>query len=294
MSVFLEDLEAQATKLDKDVLRTLIESGLKDGTTNASLLLCQAIKKKDSDLEFITYLCDNGADVNACDSSYHSDSALLLAVSYGHFELVKFFVENHNGDVNAPLFTAVGKGHIDIVKYLVAQGADVSTLKYYHGETLIHAAAKNGHLDILELLVEEYGVSVDVSSKHDKITPLHYAAENGYADIVEYLIEHGANPNSKDRWDKTPIMRAASENIMRNNREEEKRGVVELLIRKFNADVDLKDHIMNDFLCREIRKRRYVREFFCPVTSEGDFKLAALLIAKGDGAKEILQRSLFE
>jgi len=36
-------------------------------------------------------------------------------------------------------------------------------------------------------------------------TPLHFAASNGHLSVVEYLVNNNADINAKDKDDKTPL-----------------------------------------------------------------------------------------
>ena len=43
---------------------------------------------------------------------------------------------------------------------------------------------------------------------HAHWTPLHYAARLGYVEIIGELLDHGAAPQSFDRFEQTPLMQA--------------------------------------------------------------------------------------
>jgi ankyrin repeat protein len=64
--------------------------------------------------------------------------------------------------------------------------------------TLLHAAAKYGHLDVAQYLVEGAGASVDLKDEYG-MTPLHYAVEAQQLLLVRYLVKYcGAKLDVKD------------------------------------------------------------------------------------------------
>jgi ankyrin repeat protein len=62
------------------------------------------------------------------------------------------------------------------------------------GETALHLAAGEGHLEIVKLLLEH---GADVNAKTAYETALHLAAGEGHLEIVKLLLEHGADVNAK-------------------------------------------------------------------------------------------------
>ena len=72
---------------------------------------------------------------------------------------------------------------------------------------LLHWACEEGHLLIVEHLLEEIGNQFDdincVGSNDE--TPLHKATKNGHKEIVEYLVDKGANVNAVNDNDQMPI-----------------------------------------------------------------------------------------
>uniref|UniRef100_A0A8D0KYA7 Ankyrin 3 n=1 Tax=Strix occidentalis caurina TaxID=311401 RepID=A0A8D0KYA7_STROC len=77
-------------------------------------------------------------------------------------------------------------------------------------ETLLHVAAANGHLTIMEYLISK-GAKTDVKDRKGR-TPLHRAAEKGHGDAVKVLLRHGAYMYSLDMEGKTPLHLAAQNN----------------------------------------------------------------------------------
>lgn len=60
------------------------------------------------------------------------------------------------------------------------------------GDTLaLHVAAKHGHLEIVRLLVDEYGVCVSTVDSRGNV-PIAVAARGGHTDVVEFLVSAGA------------------------------------------------------------------------------------------------------
>jgi len=64
--------------------------------------------------------------------------------------------------------------------------------------TPLHYASQNGHLSVVEYLVNQ---KADINAKTKEIfsgTPLHYAAQNGHLSVVEYLVNQKADINAKN------------------------------------------------------------------------------------------------
>ena len=85
---------------------------------------------------------------------------------------------------------AARKGHVDILQLLLNHGASVNAVDSF-GYTPLHAAARQGHVDILQLLLN-HGASVNAVDNFGG-TPLHYAAREGHVDILQLLLSHGVS-----------------------------------------------------------------------------------------------------
>ncbi|KAH0617185.1 hypothetical protein JD844_028988 [Phrynosoma platyrhinos] len=68
------------------------------------------------------------------------------------------------------------------------------------GDTLLHYAARHGHLSILRYLVEILEMDLELFN-NDYKRPLHEAASMGHQ-VIQDLVQHGANPllKNKDGW----------------------------------------------------------------------------------------------
>lgn len=68
------------------------------------------------------------------------------------------------------------------------------------GDTLLHYAARHGHLDVMKFLIQQLGADVEVFN-NDYKRPLHEAASMGHEECVDFLLQEGANVDSLKRAD---------------------------------------------------------------------------------------------
>lgn len=68
------------------------------------------------------------------------------------------------------------------------------------GDTLLHYAARRGHVDILEHLIQRVGMDVEVYN-NDYKRPLHEAASMSHQACVSYLLRDGAKVDSLKKAD---------------------------------------------------------------------------------------------
>ena len=92
------------------------------------------------------------------------------------------------------------------IHYMVKeQGADPSR-RDEGGRTAMHVAAKAGHVDCVQALIEVGG---DVMAKDTfGVTPLHLAAGEGKEDMVSFLLEQGCPPDCICGKGSTPLLNA--------------------------------------------------------------------------------------
>lgn len=141
-------------------------------------------------------------------------SALLIAASGGHFQIVKSLVE-HGADLHAmtgeyrrtPLTAATARGDTRVSAFLLRRGARINQNQGSDGETALNVAARNGRVPVVKLLLER-GADPDLASKRG-FTPLIDAAHGGHLETARLLLDHGTDieQGTKDDW--TPLMAAA-------------------------------------------------------------------------------------
>jgi ankyrin repeat protein len=103
-------------------------------------------------------------------------------------------------DCVVPLFLAVTTGDLAKVKQaLICTNPNISA----GGMRPLHIAARNGYLEIVELLLE-HGANPNVQD-NDGRTPLHYAVENCHVGVARVLLDHGADPTIRDNNGMTPL-----------------------------------------------------------------------------------------
>ena len=77
------------------------------------------------------------------------------------------------------------------VRLLIEEGADKDQGNDSHGDTPLRQASRNGHLNVVQYLVEQ-GASLDKTNRSG-VTPLYGAAFSGHLEITRYLLEQGAD-----------------------------------------------------------------------------------------------------
>ena len=159
---------------------------------------------KQDDAQTINGLLRRGFDPNTLDPKGLSglyltvrDQSLKAAVAL--IAWPKTNVEVRTAQDESPLMMASLKGQLDLVRKLVDRGADVNK----PGWAPLHYAATNGHLKIMELLLDE-NAYIDAASPNGT-TPLMMAAHYGSPAAVKLLLEAGADPTIRNQLGLTAI-----------------------------------------------------------------------------------------
>ncbi|EEF37338.1 ankyrin repeat-containing protein At5g02620 [Ricinus communis] len=158
------------------------------------------------------------------------ETALYVAAEYGHVELVKemikyydiglagikarngydaFHIAAKQGDLKTltvlmeanpelamtfdssnttALHSAASQGHVEVVNFLLEKGSsNLVTIAKSNSKTALHSAARNGHLEILRaLLIKEPGIATRIDRKGQ--TALHMAVKGQNVELVDELI----------------------------------------------------------------------------------------------------------
>lgn len=200
----------------------LIQGGADVNARNGQdlTLLHQAILKQDSDTS--VFLLNQGADLNALTGD--QESPLQLAI---HCRLpividalcsrgVSFSAPDDKGD--PPLWIALSSEQDDIAAVLVRHGVDTDCWGVGPDgcqQTLLHRAIDENK-EYAAIFLIKSGCDLDSPRQpgpngeggdeaKDKASPLHLCCQWGLVRVLQTLIDHGANVNSLDCNQKTPL-----------------------------------------------------------------------------------------
>ncbi|KAG5764670.1 hypothetical protein H9Q72_007222 [Fusarium xylarioides] len=149
--------------------------------------------------ELLRLILQNGPSSLATDQAYDVGSPLMLVAINGDFDMAKIlfefgaapslFITDILGYL--PLQYAASFGHTKLVELITATNLD--------GETPLHAAAIGDNVEVLKLLMEVPGASVNQKTTFG-FSPLFIASRNGYQNIVELLLSLDSVDKDSRNW----------------------------------------------------------------------------------------------
>jgi len=162
-------------------------------------------------------------------------TALHLAASEGHAQLVSYLLESKadpsakDAHGNTPFNDCVRLKHDNVVKLIRKHDPNIAFKLPNNdmGVLLCQAAFGNNLADLKRLVLN--GVDPN-ESDYDGRTALHLAASEGHMEILEYLVEIRANIMCRDRFGGTPL-----EDVVRHNFDLRNADQVQALLRKQGA-----------------------------------------------------------
>ncbi|KAM9336799.1 caskin-2 [Symphorus nematophorus] len=191
-------LEAQATVDIKDIngMRPLHYAAWQ-GKADSVLLLLRA-----------------GASVNSL--SHDGQIPLHLSAQYGHYEVSEMLLQHQsnpclmNKAKKTPLDLACEFGRLKVAQLLLSSNMVAALLEGEGGPdnldapstTPLHLAARNGHKDIIKLLLK---AGIDINRATKAGTSLHEAALYGKTEVVRLLLDAGINVNIRNTYNQTAL-----------------------------------------------------------------------------------------
>ena len=197
---------------NSDVYNHYLEKGLDVNAQDAEGSTPLMNAARGNAVEVVELLVNSAEDLNVTDKK--GRSALAHAVSRNQPEVVKLLLKNgadvsavdKSGNTMAYYLTQsynVKSPDAFESKWALLNEAGLSLTDSQHdGNSLLHLAAKDNNMPLLERL-EEFGI--DVNQKNDEgNTALHLAAmSTGNTEILKYLIERGADVTLKTDFEET-------------------------------------------------------------------------------------------
>lgn len=186
----------------KSVIYLLVFYGFSAAYAGSYEDFFSAIKRDEPNT--ITRLLQRGFDANTL--SPQGEHGLLIALREPSLHVATVLmdwpatqVESRTLNDESPLMLAALQGLLDVCKQLILKGADVNK----PGWAPLHYAATHGHLDVMNLLLENHAY-IDAASPNGT-TPLMMAAHYGTPLAVKLLLEAGADPLLKNDQGLTAI-----------------------------------------------------------------------------------------
>lgn len=148
------------------------------------------------ELPLVKLLCEHEADIYKTDD--HGYSAIHWAAKAGHYDIVKFLLDQDKSLANAkgeygrtPLIMAIHNLHYNVAELLLKNGADpnAQTTKEDHKLTALHIAVGKKLIDFVTLLLSHCLIDVDVIDA-ENITPLRLAFNLNQLIIFEEILKH--------------------------------------------------------------------------------------------------------
>ena len=153
---------------------------------------------------------------------------------------------NDNGVPGKEFLASCRQGDIADARDCLGRGADPN-YRDDNGSTALIEVAREGHLDIAELLLE-HKAEVNVQEDIGQYTALMAAADFGNKDIVQLLIKNKADLSIKNVNEETALMRASRQGHIE---------IVQLILNETNGNqINLKNKYDETALTKAAREGR--------------------------------------
>ncbi|XP_061906439.1 caskin-2-like isoform X5 [Entelurus aequoreus] len=163
--------------------------------------------------ESVLMLLRSGASVNGVSLDGHIP--LHLAAQYGHYQVSEMLLQHQsnpclvNKAKKTPLDLACEFGRVKVAQLLLSSNMVVALLEGERKEptdsaftTPLHLAARNGHKDIIVLLLKA-GIDINTTTKSG--TALHEASLYGKTEVVRLLLDAGVDVNIRNTYNQTAL-----------------------------------------------------------------------------------------
>lgn len=210
-------------------------------------LMLSIIKNND---KFTDLLLQHNVDVNA--KTIHGITALMIAVKKCNFKIIKKLLnkkadlnfQNNNG-FNAIIIAARNSRSLPyMVNFLLERGANKDLLDINGLNAFMHAVKNSNSESDLDAVVKLLDKNTINLKNYDGNSALFLAIKNFHNgksnyQTIKYLLENGADVNTVDNRNNTPIL-----NIFEFEKDED---LAELLL-EYNPDIDIVSDNMNTSL----------------------------------------------
>ncbi|RWA04928.1 hypothetical protein EKO27_g10176 [Xylaria grammica] len=150
-----------------------------------------------------------------------SNSNLHLAASLGHLQVCKILVAlDHekptpalNDNHQTALMLAASAGHTEVVHFLAENDPATILRRDIRGKDAIMEASIGGHDTVLQILLTYVPGGAEAAVKNADIdgnTALHFASSNGHLLVLRTLLAAGADADKKNVWSWSAVAYSAT------------------------------------------------------------------------------------
>lgn len=140
------------------------------------------------------YLLEQKCDPTS--RTYEGNSVLHFAAMFGHFQMVRYICarfpallrEKNKYDFTAVHFAA-REGHDDVLQILVARESNIIDM-VKGGNTILHLAAANGHSAIIRF-IQLVNPMQQYTANDSSLLPVHLAVQHGSVDTLILFLKNG-------------------------------------------------------------------------------------------------------
>ena len=231
--------------------------------------------------DLFTYFAELPINVNL--ETDNGMNCLHIAAHHGHLNLCikllnqyEFNLHIADNDGWAAIHHASSSGSIKLVTLFIERGIDIH-LKTKDDQNCLHIAARNGHLNLCKVFVDNYNFDVHLADIHGW-TALHCSAENGRFDLFSYILSKGCEIYSKTNSAKNILHLAA-----RNGHFDICVFVLEHFIKDFKHNNIKKQHTLSGRSYKSQIFYKYATIFLHAMDSDGNTYLH--LAAEGNHSR---------
>ena len=188
--------DKMSSKFIKSLLRSKLNKYCDYNYKNSPLQEACILGKLDFVIYFIETIGFHPNHFNECKTLY-----LHIAVENGHESVVKYFMYNYPRVLSlkdnfgrSPLLLAAEYGHIKVMKLILDSPKSKPFDREYHIDnnknTILHAASKNGHLEVVQYCLNQLHFDIN-HTNNDKKNSLHLSVLHDRTEVVKYLMNFG-------------------------------------------------------------------------------------------------------
>uniref|UniRef100_UPI0037E964DE ankyrin repeat and death domain-containing protein 1B n=1 Tax=Semicossyphus pulcher TaxID=241346 RepID=UPI0037E964DE len=192
-----------------EILKLLVQAGAEQKTENEEGLNIMHCAATHNHTEIVEYIVNDlqMRELDKEDQSGHR--AFALAAEHGCVEMLEMLMDPYNmatmkpnkrGDT--PLHLAARNGHLEAVQLLL-QSFDTRDEVNVDGETALFQATDNGQEGCVHVLLDA-GCDPNILTTA-KCSALHPVSDRGDTSLVQLLLEYKANPDFKNQHQEAPL-----------------------------------------------------------------------------------------